>query len=264
MTEYAQASGTTIAYDTMGAGPDIVFLHAGIADRTMWQPQVNAFSGRFRCTTPDARGFGDTPIGDRPYSRRHDIAVVMDAIGASTAVLVGCSIGAGVALDFAIERPERVDRLVLVGVTPSGFEAEDDPFLQDMWQRIDRAVAAGDLEEAGRLEARLWVDGPHREEGSAPQWLRDRVIAWSLPINSVTDWGESVQLDPPAMQRLDEVTAPTLVVIGAEDAELVSAGCRETAAGIADAELVELAGTAHLPNLEVAEAFNRVLAGFLA
>jgi len=262
MTEYAEAVGTRVAFETKGEGPDIVFLHAGIADRTMWEPQVEAFSDRYRCTTPDARGFGDTPIGDEPFSRRDDLAAVMDAIGAESAILIGCSIGAGFALDFAIEHPQRVDKLVLVGVTPAGFDGEDDPLLEHMWPQIDAAISAGEFEKAGQMEARLWVDGPRRDEGASPKWLRDKVVEWSIPINHITDWGESRQLDPLAMQRLHEVAAPTLVIVGTDDAEVVIAGCRATAEGIAAARLVELAGTAHLPNLEVADAFNAALEAF--
>jgi len=259
MTEFAEAVGTRIGYDSVGEGPDLIFLHAGIADRTMWTPQVEAFSDRFRVTTPDARGFGDTLIGAEPFSRRDDLAAVMDAVGATSASLVGCSIGAGFALDFAIERPERVDKLVLVGVTPNGFGGADDALLEEMWPQVDAAIAAGEFEKAGRIEARLWVDGPRRDEGAAPSWLRDKVVEWSIPINQVKDWGESGQLDPVAMERLGDVTAPTLLIVGTEDAEVILAGCQATAAGIADARLVELPGTAHLPNLEVAEAFNAAL-----
>ena len=263
MTSYVDAVGTRIAYDTVGEGPHLVFLHAGIADRTMWHPQVEAFSGRYQCTTPDVRGFGDTSVGTEPFSRRDDLAVVMEAVGAASATLVGCSIGAGFALDFAIERPERVDKLILVGVTPAGFEGADDAFLDETWHKVDAAIERGDFEEAGRLEARAWVDGPRRPEGSAPRWLRDKVVEWSLPINRVEDWGDSLQLDPLAMHRLDEVALPTLVIVGSEDAEVVIAGCQATANGIAGAELVELEGTAHLPNLEVSEQFNAVLARFV-
>lgn len=264
MTQYAAAAGTSIAYDTVGEGPDLVFLHAGIADRTMWEPQLETFSDRYRCTVIDWRGVGETAIGDEPFSRRDDLAAVMDAVGAATATLIGCSIGAGFALDFAIERPQRVDKLILVGVTPSGFDYEEgDPLLEHMWPQIDAAIGAGDFERAGRLEARLWVDGPRREEGSAPEWLRDKVVEWSIPINQIADWGESQQLDPPAMPRLAEVTAPTLVVVGTEDAAVVLAGCRAAAEGIPDATLVLLGGTAHLPNLEVPQAFNAALADFL-
>jgi pimeloyl-ACP methyl ester carboxylesterase len=65
------------------------------------------------------------------------------------------------------------------------------------------------------------------------------------------------------MHRLGEVGVPTLVIVGSEDAEVVIAGCRATAEGIAGAELVELAGTAHLPNLEVTDEFNAAVASFL-
>lgn len=263
MTRYAQAVGTKVAYDTFGEGPDLIFLHAGIADRTMWQPQVEAFSHRYRCITPDARGFGDTPIGSEPFSRRDDLAAVMDDLGVASATIVGCSIGAGFALDYAIERPNRVEKLVLVGVTPAGFDGKDDPLLEQMWPEVDAAIESGQFERAGRIEARLWVDGPRRAEGSAPEWLREKVVEWSLPINRVTQWGESRQLDPLAMQRLAEVSSPTLVIVGTEDAAVVIEGCKATAAGIAGAELVELPGTAHLPNLEVAEAFNEALRAFL-
>ncbi len=263
MPLFADAAGTQVAYDTVGEGPDLIFLHAGITDRTMWGPQVEAFSDRFRVTTPDARGFGDTPIGEEPFSRRDDLAAVMDAVGAETATLVGCSIGAGFALDFAIERPARVDKLVLVGVTPAGFDGEDDAMLVEGWRDVEAAIEAGDYEKAGRIEARLWVDGPHRPEGTAPQWLIDKVVEWSLPINRVTDWGESRQLDPLAMHRLHEVRAPTLVIVGDMDADVILAGCRAAAAGISNAELVELEGTAHLPNLEVPAAFDAALDRFL-
>lgn len=263
MTHFADATGTRVAYDCMGEGPDVVFLHAGIADRTMWQPQLAAFSGRYRCTALDHRGFGESAIGTEPFSRRDDLAAVLDSVGADTATVVGCSIGAGFALDFALERPGRVDRLVLVGVTPVGFDGEDDAFLVETWPRIEEAIERGDYEEAGRLEARLWVDGK-RPAGSSPQWLRDKVVEWSIPINKVKDWGDSALIDPPAFHRLGEVGSPTLVVVGSGDADVIQEGCRATARGIPRARLVQLEGTAHLPNLEVPEAFNQALGEFLS
>ncbi len=264
MTWHVDVAGTRLAYDVVGDGPAIVWLHAGIADRSMWEPQVLAFSDRYTCITPDIRGFGDTPVGSVPFSRRDDLAAVLGAVGAETATFVGCSIGAGFALDFAIERPERVDKLVLVGVTPAGFDHEPDPALVEWWKQVDELIEAGDLEAAGRLEARMWVDGPRRPEGSAPDWLREKVVEWSLPINRVEDWGDSTQLDPLAMERLGEVRSPTLVIVGLEDAEVVIEGCRATEEGIDGARLAVLDGTAHLPNLEVPEIFNAALVEFFA
>jgi pimeloyl-ACP methyl ester carboxylesterase len=65
------------------------------------------------------------------------------------------------------------------------------------------------------------------------------------------------------LERLHEVVAPTCVIVGSADVDLVLAGCRAAADGIRGADLVELAGTAHLPNLEVPNGFNTTVAAFL-
>ena len=261
-SRWADAEGTRLAFDVVGVGPPLTFLHAGIADRTMWEPQVTALSDRHRCVTYDLRGFGESAIGTVEFSRRDDLAAILDAASADSSHLVGCSIGAGMALDFAIERPERVDRLVLVGVTPAGFDAPD-PILDEFMDAAEGAAEKGDYDAAVKLEVRVWVDGPRRPEGSAPEWLREKVRKWVLPTYGVQGWSLSRLLDPPAMERLGEVRAPTLVIVGTEDADAIVAGCEATAAGIPDATLVRIEGTAHLPNLEAAEQFNEALTQFL-
>lgn len=261
-THFVDAEGTRLAFDVVGTGPPLTFLHAGVADRTMWEPQVTALSNRYQCTVYDLRGFGESPMGTVSFSRRDDLAAVLDAVGAESSDLVGCSIGAGMALDFAIEKPERVERLVLVGVTPAGFDAPD-PALDQLMTAVDEAEAKGDYDTAANLEVRAWVDGPHRPEGSAPEWLREQARRWILASYGVTGWDLSRQLEPPAMERLGEVRAPTLVMVGTEDADVIRAGCEVTAAGIPDASLVRIEGSAHLPNLEVAEQFTEALTEFL-
>ena len=72
MSNQVDITGSRLTYDVVGDGPDLVFLHAGIGHRTMWQPQIDAFSDSHRITTPDVRGFGDTPVGEEPFSRRDD------------------------------------------------------------------------------------------------------------------------------------------------------------------------------------------------
>lgn len=129
---------------------------------------------------------------------------------------------------------------------------------------VDDAEKKGDFDDAASLEVRAWVDGPRRAEGSAPDWLREKARKWILPTYKVDGWGLSRLLGPPAIERLDEVRAPTLVIVGTEDADAIIAGCEATAAGIPDATLVRIDGSAHLPNLEAAEQFNNAVARFLS
>jgi len=264
MPLYVDAVGARVAFDAIGHGPDLVFLHAGIADRSMWAPQLEAFSTRFRCIAPDLRGFGETPVGSEPYSRRDDVLAILDDLGVASAAIVGCSLGGAVALDLAVEHPDRVDKIVLVGVAPPGLDYASDPFLEDLGRAHQEAICNGDHREVGRIVARAYLDGPRRPEGSSPEWLREQVIEWSLAISQIDDWGEHVELDPPASQRLEEVRTPTLVIVGAEDIDSVLEGCRTVAAEIPEAALVELAGAAHLPNLERRAEFDSVLTAFLS
>ncbi len=104
-TEWAEAEGTQLRLDVVGDGPPVTFLHAGIADRTMWEPQLIGLADRYQCVAYDLRGFGESTIGTVEFSRRDDLAAVLDAAGVESSHLVRCSIGAGMALDFAIEAP---------------------------------------------------------------------------------------------------------------------------------------------------------------
>jgi pimeloyl-ACP methyl ester carboxylesterase len=210
----------------------------------------------------DLRGFGESAMGEVPFSRRDDVASVLNAAGVASSHLVGCSIGAGIALDFAIEHPERVHRLVLAGVAPVGFDVPD-PGLDALLGSAREAHERGDFAAAADFEVRAWVDGPGRQEGSAPEWLRDKVRSWILPTYAVSGWSMSLPLDPPAFERLGEVTAPTLVIVGTEDADVIRAGCEATATRVPDARLVTIEGSAHLPNLEAPDLFTAALAEFL-
>ena len=117
----------------------MVLLHAGVADRRMWQPQVPALGHRFRVISPDLRGFGDSPLPPEPYVDADDLAELLDHHGVIDAAVVGCSMGGRVALELATRHPDRVNSLVLLcpgfrGVPPSAasdaFDAEEDRLLE--------------------------------------------------------------------------------------------------------------------------------------
>ena len=111
-----------LAFDDEGSGEPVVLLHAGVADRRMWGPLVPALSGGHRVIRPDARGFGETlpPLG--PWSHHTDLLALLDELLISRAHLVGASMGAGVAVEAALARPEAVASLILAA--PGGARAD--------------------------------------------------------------------------------------------------------------------------------------------
>jgi len=255
-------NGARIHYDRSGKGFPLLLIHAGIADSRMWEPQAKAFANEFDIIRPDMRGFGGSELPPAPYSTRADIIGLMDHLSVDRAHVVGCSMGGTVAIDMALEHPDRVAKLVLVGsgVSGSNLGQEDAALFAD----VEAADKAGDMEAVNRAEVRLWVDGPRRPEGSAPAAVRELVL--DMNGRSLdTDWAsaEHQNLEPPAIGRLHEIAAPTLVIVGDEDLPHAAANANVITSKIRGARTVVIKGAAHLPSLERPDEFNRVLRDFL-
>ena len=255
-------NGARIHYERSGSGFPLLLTHAGIADSRMWEPQAKAFANQFDMVRPDLRGFGDSKLPPVPYSMLADMIALLDYLDIDRAHVVGCSMGGTLAIDFALEHPQRVERLVLggSGVSGSNLGAADSALFAD----VEAADKAGDMEAVNRAEVRLWVDGPRRPEGSAPAAVRELVLGMNGRALR-TDWdsAQNQPLDPPAITRLSEITAPTLVIVGDQDLPHASANADLITSKIAGARTVVIKGAAHLPSLERPEEFNRVLLDFL-
>ncbi len=135
------ASG--VEYDLAGEGDALVLLHAGIADRRMWDPQWAAFAERYRVIRADARGFGATSAPDGPYGHHLDLAAVLDDAGVERAHLVGVSLGAGTAVVFALAFPDRVRSLVLVSPGGDLYAPEPPDDLRAFWRQEWQAAGSG-------------------------------------------------------------------------------------------------------------------------
>src|SRR5262249_21044516 len=168
-----QVNGVDMAYDASGTGTPLVLLHAGIADRTMWDDVTPMLSGRHRVIACDLRGFGETPLPDGPFVYAADVAAMLESLGIERTHLVGVSMRGHVALDLTLSRAELVDRLVLAGAGIDGWE--HDVALTAAWADEEAAFERGDLDEVAWINVRTWLDGPTRDASEVPQALRRRV-----------------------------------------------------------------------------------------
>jgi pimeloyl-ACP methyl ester carboxylesterase len=263
---FADIGNARLAYTTAGSGDQaVVFIHAGIADRTMWADQVPAFAEHFTTVTYDMRGFGESEMVDEPYSSRADLATLLDVLDIDGTHVVGCSMGGAAALQFAVQYPDRTKSLVLVNSGAPGFEPEGGHFEFPQWGRAVAAFEAGDFEQVAELDVEMWVDGPYREPDQVPAATRDAVRTMDLPALRNESRRDEFEdgLDPPVGIRLAEITCPTLVVLGELDMPDMSAYAEHLATGIAGARLVSIPDVAHLPNMEKPAEFNDLILSFL-
>ena len=260
---FADADGMRLAYDVTGDGPPLVLLHAGIVDRRMWDDVVPLLADAFRVIRYDARGFGDSPRPpDGPFARWRDLLAVMDAARVARAHLVGVSQGAETALDAALAAPDRVDRLVLTGAGMRGWDFRAE--LNARWQAEVDAWEGGDYDGVAEISMGTWFDGPMRSPADVDPAVRRR--AWEMQRRAVdleNDDATPEHLEPPTSERLGEVRAPTLVMVGELDQPDMRAIAERLAAGIPGAQFALLDGVAHLPPMERAAEFTARVRAFL-
>jgi 3-oxoadipate enol-lactonase len=263
MTEYLETDGARIAYDVEGSGEPVVLIHAGIANRGQWDDQVEALKDAYRVIRYDTRGFGDTDTEAVDFSNRADIAALLDELGERSAHLVGMSRSGSIALDFAIEFPDRVRSLTVAAGGVSGYESPNGS-PDGTFDEAERLWEAKDWERLADWEADFWVDGPGQPSGRADPAIRARVHDWILTnYRAENEEGQPIVLDPPANERLGELRAPLLVMLGMLDEPGTSDAMRHLAASVPGAGLEVFEDAAHMLNLEQPERFNRVLRSFL-
>jgi 3-oxoadipate enol-lactonase len=238
-------SAVEVAYREDGpAGAPVVVLSNSLgADRAMWDPQVPALAERYRVVTYDARGHGGSPVPAGPYSMDDlvdDLLALLDRVGAERAHVVGLSLGGMTAMRLAARAPERVGRLVLLCTSayiPGPTYAE----------RATQARSAGTGALAPAVVSR-WVT-PGFAAGHPDVVARLEAMVANTPDEGYAGCCEALaamDLRP----DLARITAPTLVVSGAQDPALPAEHQQAIADGIRGAELVTFDPGAHLVNVE--------------
>lgn len=249
-----------LPHDDVGAGPAVLLLHAGIADRTMWAEHLRPIAeAGYRVIAMDLPGFGDAPPSP-DWAEWSDVVQTMDELSLERAALVGNSLGGNVALRVAVLIPERITALVLVSARPPGMEPSTE--LQAAWDSEESALERGDVDGAVAAVVDAWL------RADAPPALRERVAAMQrhavevqLAADDPPDEPEDpLGENPAALERLD---IPALVTAGELDMPDFRSGAELLAKRLRHARHVVIEGAGHLAPLERPDAFRDLLIGFL-
>ena len=258
----ATINGARIHYERAGAGLPVILLHAGIADLRMWEPQAKAFEKDFDVIRLDQRGFGKSELPPGSWSPVEDLLSIIDELALKPAHLVGCSMGGATAIDFALEHPERLSKLVLVGSAIHGLSGRREH--AHLFDESAAARKAGDLAALNEALMYLTLDGPVRARGYVAEPLRKLFLDMNKrQVSSDFEKAPSKWSDPPAATRLNEITASTLVVVGDKDLPNVLEAADLLVESIPHARKAVIDDAAHLPNLEHPDEFNRIVLDFL-
>ncbi len=259
---YAENHGAQIYYEVSGEGQPLVFLHAGVADRRMWNDQVAFFSTSYQVVRYDLRGFGLSRPVPGDFTHRGDLAAVLSCLGVEHAFLVGCSMGGFCAMDFALEHPEAVDGLVMVGSGPSGLDL--DVPTPAKFAEAEQAEEQHDWERLIELSAQIWYDGEGRDTSQVDATRRElmkQMQREALPYRDL-EQGRALVMQPAAAERLAELKLPVLVICGIYDTPYIQGASDYMEQHILGTKKI-MVESAHLPSMDIPMQFNQILRDFL-
>ncbi|MFD8707062.1 alpha/beta fold hydrolase [Kitasatospora sp. NPDC059648] len=246
-----------------GNGQPLVLLHGGFLDHRMWDDQIPALAARHRVIAPDARGHGRSANATGPFRHTDDLAALLRHLGIGPAVLVGVSMGGSIAVDTALEHPELVSAVVVSGAGTSE-PIFTDPWTTRTWTAWQTAMTAGDLDAA--VEAfTLFATGPDRTlDELAPQVVgRLREMTRSTLVKHTADEPDLRIPVRDTWNRLATIDVPVLAINGAIDSPDHIGMAERLTRTVASGNAISIDGTAHYPNMERPEAFNKALEDFL-
>jgi len=267
---FAEVNGTRLYYEVAGEGHPLVLNHGGLVDHHLWDDSFEEFARHFKTVRYDMRGFGASGLlkkGMEPYSLEKDLRALLQFLGIEKIYILGLSMGGGSAIDFTLQYPEMVDALITVGAGLSGFEADEESERQNKqnWSAVLEAFKSGDIPRTVEVTLRWWTDGPNRTPEQVDPVARERIRVMTTRNYERPDDEdvEPVGMTPPAAGRLAKIHVPTLVIVGSEDVAEIQTIAGALVNGIAGAQKVVIPGTAHHPNVEKPQEFNRAVIEFL-
>jgi len=255
--------GARLAGVKRGDGLPVVFLHAGVCDKRMWRSQMEMVAEEgWQGVAYDRRGYGETDSPDEAFNHVDDLEAVLKALDIHAAVFVGCSMGGGLAVDFALRHPGQVIGLVLIGTSVTGAPWSATDVENQMEAAEEDAYERGDLDMLNKVQAHEWLDGPRAQNGrvgGAPREL-------FLDMNAIALGKPPLTLEeerPSAWRRVGEVGAPSLLLVGDEDFTALIDRHETLSEEMPNAFAAMLEGVAHIPSIERPELVNSMILEFL-
>ena len=254
-----------IYYETAGHGTPFVMIHAGVADNRQWNNEFEFFADNYQVLRYDMRGYGKSEPVDGEFNHMNDLVSVLNALDLhEPLILMGCSMGGGLTMDFALTHPSRVKALIMVGSAPSGLEL--DVPTPAKFAEVEKVFEAGDLDLVAELETQIWFDGMDRTPEQVNQAMRKLLYEMNRKALEYEVRGLGKRLpntEAQAFDRLAGLNIPVLVIVGAHDTPYILAAADYMTEHIPSARKVKIEDAAHLPNLDHPDEFQKAVKDFL-
>jgi 3-oxoadipate enol-lactonase len=257
----ATINGIGMSYATEGpeAAPAVVLHHPLATDLTIWDELTAALVPRYRVVRFDARGQGASEATPAPYdfaTLSADTVALLDHLRIARAHFLGLSMGGMVGQHLGVSHAERFASLILAS-TSSRMPAEARP----LWEQRAEAARKQGMGSQVELALSRWL-APASLQGKPALVARMRRYIEATPAEGYAGWCLAIR-DLDMTDRLNGITLPTLVVVGAEDPSTPPAAAQAIHREIAGSAYVEVPGVSHQLHVEEPATFNKHVREFL-
>lgn len=262
----AEINGTVLHYTLEGEGTSLVLIHAGVADSRGWKHQIETLAQHYQVLVYDLRGYGQSKMpANESYAHHEDLHALLTHLNIDSAFVVSMSMGGKTAINFTLTYPDMVRGLVVIGSALEGYPLGGN-YLKKMWTQAGEAFDDDNQTRAAEIEMEMWLVGEGRALETVATDVRQLVtemIQLSYVRETEAEDAEEIEFNPPAVDRLSEIQAKTLVLVGKYDAPVMHDIATKIAVDIPNSQKIVLENTAHLPNVEVPAVLNQHILDFL-
>jgi 3-oxoadipate enol-lactonase len=255
-------AGSQIYYNVAGAGPVLVFVHSFLCDGELFKYQVAALQDKYRIINVDIRGHGQSGPDESAFTLGdlvQDVLAVLDAEKVERAIWIGMSIGGFISMRAAVLWPNRVSGLVLIGTEPGSQSPKKK--LLDIALKASLRLLGSDRVVPTLMPSFLGKTTLKHNPALREEYSR---IFRKMRVGSICAIINAVMKRDSLTERLKEINAPTLVMVGEEDLPMPVSIAEDMARRIPGAELSVISDAGHLCTVERPNAVNEVLLRFLA
>lgn len=267
INSFLEIDTAKIHYETTGEGEPLLFIHGGYLDLSMWDAQVDELTNAgFQVIRYSDIGHGKTISGNEKLFG-HEIALrLIDKLEIDKINVVGLSWGAMIATDFSLEYPEKIERLILVSPGLHGWQQYfADSLAAENYNKRIEAQEQGDTLRFIEAFQKNWTDGPRRDASRVDPQVRKKI--GSMILNNLQNHPEQSRSElqlPPAIERLQKINCPVLVVKGEHDVLDIHQITELLSDKIPDVQTVEIQGAGHTLTMEKPMEFNELIIKFIS
>ena len=262
-TGYVSVEKGRLYYEEMGEGRTLIMIHGGFIDRRMWDAQFEVFAKHFRVIRYDARNHGLSESEKGTFKYYEDLRTLCDRLDIEKTALLGLSMGGRVSIDFSIAYPEKVWALVLAAPGVSGYSF-DSKECGEFNKKYMAAYQSGNFKEMVEIFLQGWTDGPYRQASDVDSEVRNKTKQMALDHERHHGSGVIMgELEPPALNRLVEIKAPTLAIVGDLDMPDILDIVNRVDTDAENSQKAVIQGAAHMVNMEKPNIFNKLVLDFL-